>query len=136
MAIKTSKGREANAAAYKNEKRQEKNRVAKLTSLAKKTPNNPQLLLAIKNVHYRRGTPKTEVWSHSDIRLAKLVKHFSGKFSRDYFSVDPIKAHAAAMLHVTTKFIRMGKKSVPVSRYAYKEPGKSMFSIGVRAGLV
>lgn len=131
MAIKVSKGREANAVKYKNEKRQEKNRLRKLQALAKIQPNNEQIALAIKNVHYRRHTPKAEVWGHQEKRVAQLVKYFSGKFDKDYFNVDHKKQHAAAMVHVENKFKRQDKKGVLTARYPNVHNG-SMFSIGAR----
>jgi hypothetical protein len=96
MAIKTSKSREAKYAVYQSSKKQESNRKAKLLRLQKEQPNNLQIEAALKEIHYRRGTPKVPYWSHSMITTAKLVKQFTGKFDKGIFSADP-KINSAAI---------------------------------------
>jgi hypothetical protein len=68
-------------AQYKNEQRWEKNRRKKLENLAKIHPNNAQIAEALKNIKYRRKTPKAPMWSHSAVHMAKLFKEFEPKFS-------------------------------------------------------
>jgi hypothetical protein len=96
VAIKTSKSREAKYASYQISKKQESNRKKKLLRLQKEQPNNLQIEQALKDIHYRRGTPKVPYWSHSMITTAKLVKKFTGKFDKGIFSADP-KINSAAV---------------------------------------
>lgn len=81
---------------YKTGNTESSNRLKKLTKLAKLQPNNLQITAAIKDIHRRRHTPKSPTWSHQDIALASLVKQFTGKFTKDWFSADP-KIFAAAV---------------------------------------
>ena len=73
---------------YKSGNVESANRTRKLTKLAIEQPNNEQIPLAIKNIRHRRFTPKTPYWSNSMIRIARVVKSFTGKFNRNYFSTD------------------------------------------------
>lgn len=61
---------------YQNTNRQATNRKRKLERLLKKFPNNLQLVEALKNIKYRRKTPKTTQWSHTSKSTAELFKKF------------------------------------------------------------
>ena len=61
----------------------EANRKIKLLKLLKQQPNNEQIKDALTNIKYRRKKPKTQEWSKTAIRLAKLFKQFSGRADRE-----------------------------------------------------
>ena len=85
-----SKSKQAYAALYKSSTRWATNRKIKLTRLLKQQPNNEQIKDALTNIKYRRKTPTTKtVWSHSNIRIAKLFKEFTGRASAELFSSNP-----------------------------------------------
>ena len=78
MATKTrSKHQQGLYTTYKASNKQALNRKRKLTKLLKMFPNNEQIALALKNIQYRRKTPKTPQWSHTAKHYAKLFKDFS-----------------------------------------------------------
>lgn len=110
------------AASYKANKTWEKNRLRKLRRALKRSPDNPQILTAMKGVSYRRKTPTTPTWSHSKIRLAQLFKMFSGHVDLAIFSNNEKIAVPATLSH------RM--------KWDFKAPAaneKTMFSLGLRA---
>ena len=99
MASSGSKAKQAYAALYKSSTRWATNRKIKLTRLLKQQPNNEQIKDALANIKYRRHTPNSKtVWSHGNIRLAKLFKEFTGRASADLFSSNP-KVQSAALAH-------------------------------------
>jgi hypothetical protein len=92
-----SKSKQAYSALYKSSTRWATNRKIKLTRILKQQPNNEQIKDALANIKYRRHTPTTKtVWSHSNIRIAKLFKEFTGRASADLFSSNP-KVQASAL---------------------------------------
>ena len=94
-----SKAKQAYSALYKSSTRWATNRKIKLTRVLKQQPNNKQIKDALANIKYRRHTPNTKtVWSHGNIRLAKLFKEFTGRASVDLFSSNP-KVQAAALTY-------------------------------------
>lgn len=109
---------------YKSSNSETTNRLRKLNKLVKEQPNNEQLPLAIKNVRHRRFTPKTPYWSHSMIALAKVVKDFTGKFNKNYFSTDPDLFSAAIRTRNENKFKEFEAPKIK----------GSMFTIGERIG--
>ena len=116
-----SKSKQAYSALYKSSTRWATNRKIKLTRLLKQQPNNEQIKDALANIKYRRQTPSTKtVWSHGNIRLAKLFKEFTGRASADLFSSNP-KVQAAALAH------RPDESKLKVIE------GKVSFSLGARA---
>jgi hypothetical protein len=116
-----SKSKQAYSALYKSSTRWATNRKIKLTRLLKQQPNNEQIKDALANIKYRRHTPTTKtVWSHSNIRIAKLFKEFTGRASADLFSSNP-KVQAAALAS------RLDENKVKVIE------GKVSFSLGARA---
>ena len=120
MAKSRSKTAEANAQQYKTSRRWETNRLRKLERALKRDPNNAQQIeLAMKNIVYRRKTPKTKVWSHSARRQAELFKRFVGKVYVDMFSSNE-KLSAPALLKAGTV-----QKPSMVSQ-------ADMFSLGAR----
>lgn len=56
---------------YKNY-RYEENRVKRLEKLAKEQPNNEQIQGALRNIHYRRRTPKARQWNSRTRELAEM----------------------------------------------------------------
>jgi hypothetical protein len=121
MASSGSKAKQAYAALYKSSTRWATNRKIKLTRVLKQQPNNEQVKDALANIKYRRHTPNGKtVWSHSNIRLAKLFKEFTGRASVDLFSSNPkVQASALAYRPDTDKW-----KIIE---------GKVNFSLGARA---
>jgi hypothetical protein len=116
-----SKSKQAYSALYKSSTRWATNRKIKLTRLLKQQPNNEQIKDALANIKYRRHTPTTKtVWSHSNIRIAKLFKEFTGRAGADLFSSNP-KVQASALAH------RLDENKVKVIE------GKVSFSLGARA---
>ena len=94
-----SKSKQAYSALYKSSTRWATNRKIKLTRLLKQQPNNEQIKDALENIKYRRHTPNGKtVWSHSNIRLAKLFKEFTGRASVDLFSSNP-KVQSSALAY-------------------------------------
>lgn len=73
---KRSKSQEAYASRYKTTIFAA-NRKKKLERIVKEQPNNEKAVMALKDIHYRRGTPKTYVWSASAKREAMLIAEFS-----------------------------------------------------------
>jgi hypothetical protein len=116
-----SKSKQAYSALYKSSTRWATNRKIKLTRVLKQQPNNEQVKDALANIKYRRHTPNTKtVWSHGNIRLAKLFKEFTGRASQDLFSSNP-KVQAAALAYRPD-----GDKLKVIE-------GKVSFSLGARA---
>lgn len=116
-----SKSKQAYSTLYKSSTRWATNRKIKLTRALKQQPNNEQIKDALANIKYRRHTPNGKtVWSHSNIRLAKLFKEFTGRASADLFSSNP-KVQAAALAY------RSDANNLKVIE------GKVSFSLGARA---
>ena len=116
-----SKSKQAYSALYKSSTRWATNRKIKLQRVLKQQPNNEQIKDALANIKYRRHTPNTKtVWSHGNIRLAKLFKEFTGRASVDLFSSNP-KVQAAALAY------RPDESKLKVIE------GKVSFSLGARA---
>jgi len=121
MASSGSKSKQAYSALYKSSTRWATNRKIKLTRLLKQQPNNEQIKDALANIKYRRHTPISKtVWSHGNIRIAKLFKEFTGRASADLFSSNP-KVQAGAITY------RPDWDRVKVIE------GKVSFSLGARA---
>jgi hypothetical protein len=94
-----SKSKQAYSALYKSTTRWATNRKIKLTRVLKQQPNNEQIKEALANIKYRRHTPNGKsVWSHSNIRVAKLFKEFTGRASAELFSSNP-KIQSAALAY-------------------------------------
>lgn len=116
-----SKSKQAYSALYKSSTRWATNRKIKLTRLLKQQPNNEQIKEALGNIRYRRKTPTTKtVWSHTNIRLAKLFKEFTGRASADLFSSNP-KVQSIALSY------RPDAEKLKII------DGKVNFSLGARA---
>ena len=71
---KSGTGREAQYARYKASNSCTKNKVARLTRLLKKFPENKQLETALKTVGYSRKTPNTRQWSKTRIRETMILR--------------------------------------------------------------
>jgi hypothetical protein len=116
-----SKSKQAYAALYKSSTRWATNRKIKLQRVLKQQPNNEQIKDALANIKYRRRTPNSKtVWSHGNIRLAKLFKEFTGRASADLFSSNP-KVQSVALSY------RPDPSKLKVI------DGKVNFSLGARA---
>ena len=93
-----SKTAEAAASQYKSNRTWETNRLTKLERALKRNPENKEIELAMKNVVYRRKTPKTRMWSSTKRNTAILFKKFTGKVNLDIFSSnEKISVPALAM---------------------------------------
>jgi hypothetical protein len=116
-----SKSRQNYATLYKSSTRWATNRKIKLTRALKQQPNNEQIKEALANIKYRRHTPNTKtVWSHGNIRIAKLFKEFTGHASADLFSSNPKVQSAALAYRPNTEKLKV-------------IDGKVSFSLGARA---
>lgn len=125
MAKAAGNSKTGQAAEYKNSKRWESNRRKKLERALKAHPNNKQIEEALKNIVYRRKTPKTPQWSKTKIRIAGLFKRFTGVVHMDMFNNNE-KISVPATL-----------KSGPYSKFKGEtQPEKTMFQIAVRARYV
>lgn len=121
MAKSGSKSQDGYYSSYKASSKWLSNRKRRLEKLLKTQPNNEQIKDALKNLKYRRKVPVGKsIWSHSNIRLARLFKLFTGFASHDLFSSNPqVQASALIARRDSTK---------------YKVPeGKVNFSLGARA---
>jgi hypothetical protein len=120
MAKSGSKSQDGYYSSYKASSKWLSNRKRRLEKLLKTQPNNEQIKDALKNLKYRRKTPVGKsIWSHSNIRLARLFKLFTGFASHDLFSSNPQVQSSALMARKDIK---------------HKVPeGKVNFSLGARA---
>jgi hypothetical protein len=57
-----------------------------LRALQKNPENAKQIEAAIKNITYRRKTPKTTPWNKTKIKSAQLIKQVCGSCPHDVFS--------------------------------------------------
>lgn len=117
MAKTVSKSKQAYYTQYKSSSKWASNRKRRLERELKRNPNNAeQIKAAIGNISYRRGTPKTQVWSHSAIRIAKLFKYFSGRASVDLFSSNPkVQAQALQAFNPDRQFTDLPNDKVSFS---------------------
>ena len=123
MANKSGSSKVSQAATYKGSKRWETNRMTKLLRAQKLHPNNEQIATALKNIYYRRKTPKVGVWSSSRRRIAQLMKEFKGVCHPEIFSTNE-KVSAPAL-------ILSGPFSVPAKTKSTSD--FSMFTLEARA---
>lgn len=121
---RTGKGHELRYAAYKNERRWEKNRKLKLARALKAAPENKQISEAV--VVYRRKTPTNKVWNASMRRVAELFKEFAGAVNKDIFSNNEKLAATSLMLQSKVA------QQVRSSKSKSKPTTASMFSIETR----
>jgi hypothetical protein len=119
MATKPSKTA-ATAGPSQAVQRTQANRKRRLLKLLKSQPNNTQLQNAVLEVGTARKKPNSPQWSHSNIRLAKLFKEFTGRAPKELFSSNP-KVQQSAMTMPSTKV------------FTNLPQGKVDFSIGARA---
>jgi hypothetical protein len=118
MAVcKTSKSQEAYYARYKATTFAS-NRKRKLERVVKEQPNNEQAKMALKDIHYRRKTPNTSMWSHSDIALAKLFKEFTGNFNQNILSSNP-KTAIEALQSLPSNAKAVAKDDTVLSRFPF-----------------
>ena len=89
-------------AKYKSSEIWKINRLRKLTRALKRSPGNKQILLAMKNIKYRRKTPKEPFWTSNKILTAKLFKQFTGQVNKDIFNSNE-KIQAEALLNSKSK---------------------------------
>lgn len=82
----TSKLQQSHYSTYKADQRWKSNREAKLKKLIKQHPNNLQLVEALKNIKYRRKTPKASTWSKATKTMASLIKYFCRKCPLELFN--------------------------------------------------
>lgn len=116
MASKSSKSQEGYYSAYKSSNRWKTNRERRLLKLLKTQPNNKDIPEALANLKYRRRKPTSRMWSKSNIRLAKLLKQFTGSCPHAVFSSNPkIAEPAMAALRRTHD-----PKSLPQGKVSFK----------------
>lgn len=121
MAKTTSKSKQSYYSNYKASSRWKTNRLRKLNKLLKTQPNNLDIKRAIDSIVYRRKAPTTSIWSHSNIRMAKLIKEFSGKCPHGIFSSNPKTA---------SEYLQSTWRDIPVHELPQ---GKVSFSLGARS---
>lgn len=118
-----TKGRSKHAkdkyAAYKAAQRWKTNRTRKLEAAIKASPNNLQLVEALKGISYRRSTPNKKVWSSVTRNFAQLVKSVEGRFN-------PLMLHPNDDIRRTNMLLRP-KNFVKATKFE-----GSMFSIKAR----
>ncbi len=102
--------------------RTQANRKRRLTKLLKSQPNNTQIQNALLETGTKRKASINRQWSHSNIRLAKLFKEFTGRAPKELFSSNPKVQQTAMSLPSTLRFDKLPE-------------GKVDFSIGARAFL-
>jgi hypothetical protein len=87
MAKSSSKGKQTQYDLYKSKQTWKHNRERKLLRALQKNPGNAkQIEAAIKNITYRRKTPKASIWTKTKIKTAQLVKFACGSCPHDIFS--------------------------------------------------
>lgn len=123
MAKAQSASKKAQSAAYKL--RYTKNRERKLQRALKRNPNNEQITVALKNIHYRRKDPKSQQWSKQRIQVAKLFKEFCGRMSYEVFNANPQVAQGARskLGHGVAKVPSLGKVSFALGARAHNSDG-------------
>lgn len=128
MAKTVSKSKQAYLAQYKASSRWASNRKRKLERELRRQPNNEeQIKKAIGNISYRRKTPKTNMWSHSTIALAKLFKLFEGRAPIELFSSNPkIQAQALQSVNENRQYVGLpqGKVSFSLADRAHDKQGQ------------
>jgi hypothetical protein len=88
MAVgKASKSQEAYYSKYKT--LYPENRKRKLQRVLKAQPDNEQVKMALKDIHYRRKTPNSAVWSSSSRRMAQMLRDWTGYLI--WLSLTPIQ---------------------------------------------
>ena len=110
MANKVSKNRQNAYAAYKAVSRWKTNREIRLLRALKASPNNPQIEVAIKNISYRRRTPKASFWTHSMKRTAQIIKEFCGSCPHLVFNSNKLVA-ADALSNLGRGKVKSGEKT-------------------------
>jgi hypothetical protein len=125
MAKSASKSKQGYQAAYKTTSKWKTNRLRKLARALKRNPGNKeQIEAAMGNVSYRRKTPSTPVWSHSQIATAKLFKKVCGRAPLALFSSNPQTASVALhslKLKDNPRFVPTGKVSFSIGDIAFKK---------------
>ena len=87
MAKSSSKGKQTQYDLYKSKQTWKANRERKLLRALQRNPGNAkQIEAAIKNITYRRKTPKATIWNKTKIRTAQLIKSACGSCPHDIFS--------------------------------------------------
>jgi hypothetical protein len=90
MAKSSSKGKQTQYDLYKSKQTWKANRERKLLQALQKNPGNAkQIETAIKNITYRRKTPKSKVWSKTKIYIAQLIRQTCGSCPQEIFSSNP-----------------------------------------------
>jgi hypothetical protein len=87
MAKTSSKGKQTQYDLYKSKQTWKANRERKLLRALQRNPGNAkQIEAAIKNISYRRKTPKSTIWNKTRIKIAHLIKQVCGSCPHDIFS--------------------------------------------------
>ena len=122
MAVgKASKSQEAYYARYKTSLFS-KNRTRRLERVLREQPENEQVKMALKDIHYRRKTPNTNVWSASDKRMAQMLRSWTGSFDMGILNSNPKVAQDALA----------GLGSRPAQKQNDTIQARNMFSLKAR----
>ena len=107
--------------------RTQANRKLRLLRTQKAQPNNKQVELALLDTGSKRKAPVTSQWSHSNIRLAKLFKEFSGRAPKELFSSNPKVQQSAMSMPSTRVFVNLpqGKVDFSIGARAFMREGKT-----------
>lgn len=100
----SSKLQQQHYGSYKTNSQWRVNRERRLLKLLAKHPNNKQLEQALKNIHYRRKTPKSPQWTKRTKYLAQLIKSFCGYCSPNVFNKNSkVSEQASSEIKTKTK---------------------------------
>jgi hypothetical protein len=78
--------------------------------------------MALKDIHYRRKTPNTTVWSASDKRMAQMLRSWTGSFDMGILNSNPKVAQDALA----------GLGSRPAQKQDDTIQARNMFSLKAR----
>lgn len=101
-AKRSSASDKAHHVTYKAQQLWSRNRRIKLERALKNAPNNLQIVAALKNISYRRKTPKTREWCHVDKYMAHVIKQISGFCDKNIFHSNK-DLRSAAFTNIASK---------------------------------
>jgi hypothetical protein len=126
MAVgKASKSQEAYYSKYKT--LYPENRKRKLQRVLKAQPDNEQVKMALKDIHYRRKTPNSVVWSSSSRRMAQMLRDWTGYFDMAILNSNP-KVSSDAMQKLPSR--------APAIKPDDSLQAKHMFSLKTRVKML
>lgn len=117
-------------AAYKSQNKYATNKRKKLERTLKAQPNNEQVVIALKNIKYKRKTPGSPTWSHTKKATAAMFKQVVGKVNIDVFSNNDATRNMA-LVNLKTKFSNMfpnEKVSFKLGARAHNKSGELVWN--------